>query len=358
MLSQLQPKQQEDLEKGLAPEAHAFMHWTRSFPEGSVARVLSQAIWRCEQDLTVGAALELLKTGGDTIEVAPNLYVTTQGKLVGVLALREAAVADPGVTVESLMTTHPIAVRPEMELSAAAEIIQTHDFLSLPAIDAEGKLLGAVRVDDLLDAALDKAGTGALNQGAVSGKVAGAVPYFQVSLFKVVRSRITWLILLFVAETLTGTVLRAFEEELAKVVALSFFVPLIIGTGGNAGSQTVSTIIRALALGEVRSRDVLRVLSKEVMTGIVLGLLLGGIAFARAQMWGVGPELGLCVAITIFVVCVWANLVGSVIPLAANALKIDPTVVSGPMITTLVDATGLFIYLSVAHLTISALKGG
>jgi magnesium transporter len=189
----------------------------------------------------------------------------------------------------------------------------------------------------------------------VIGKVSGAVPYFQVPLYKVVRSRITWLILLFVAETLTGTVLRAFEDELAKVVALSFFVPLIIGTGGNAGSQTVSTIIRALALGEVRSRDVLRVLGKEVLTGVLLGVLLGGIAFGRSQLWGVGPQLGACVAITIFVVCVWANLVGSVIPLAAHALKIDPTVVSGPLITTLVDATGLLIYLSVAHLTISAL---
>ena len=358
VLSSLEPKQQEVLEKGLSPEAHAFMHWTRSFPEGTVARVLSQAIWRVEQGTTIGAALALLRSGGDSIEVAPNLYVTEGGKLVGVLALREVAVADPSVTVDSLMTRSPIAVRDSMELSAAAEIIQTHDFLSLPAIDADGKLMGAVRVDDLLGAALDKAGTGILNQGAVSGKLAGAVPYFQVPLHKVVRSRITWLILLFVAETLTGTVLRAFEDELAKVVALAFFVPLIIGTGGNAGSQTVSTIIRALALGEVRTGDVWRVLGKEAFTGILLGVLLGVIAFFRAQMWGVGPQLGLCVAITIFVVCVWANVVGSVIPLAAHALKIDPTVVSGPMITTLVDASGLFIYLSVAHVTITALKGG
>lgn len=357
VLSSLQPKQQEELEKGLSPEAHAFMHWTRSFAEGTVARVLSQAIWRVEQSATVADALQALKQGGDHIEVAPNLYVTDQGKLVGVAALREIAVADQSLKLESIMTKRPIAVRPEMELAAAAEIIQTHDFLSLPAVDKEGTLLGAVRVDDLLDAALEKVGTGVLNQGAVAGKVAGAVPYFQVPLYKVVRSRITWLILLFVAETLTGTVLRAFETELAKVVALSFFVPLIIGTGGNAGSQTVSTIIRALALGEVRSSDVMRVLGKEVLTGVVLGVLLGGIAYGRAQMWGVGPQLGACVAITIFVVCVWANLVGSVIPLTANALKIDPTVVSGPMITTLVDATGLFIYLSVAHLTISALSG-
>lgn len=355
VLSQLASTEQETLEKGLSPEAHAFMHWTRSFPEGAVARVLSQSIWKCEVGTTVGAALEALRSGGESIEVAPNVYVTSGGKLVGVVALRDVATTAPTVLIDEVMTRDPISVRPEAELSAAAEIIQTHDFLSLPAVDADGKLIGAVRVDDLLDAALEKAGTAALNQGAVSGKVAGAVPYFLVPLHKVVRSRITWLILLFVAETLTGTVLRAFEDELAKVVALSFFVPLIIGTGGNAGSQTVSTIIRALALGEVRTRDVMRVLGKEVLTGVILGLLLGAIAFGRAQMWGVGAELGLCVAITIFVVCVWANLVGSVIPLAAHALKIDPTVVSGPMITTLVDASGLFIYLSVAHVTLTQL---
>ena len=169
------------------------------------------------------------------------------------------------------MTRDPIAVHEETERGDAAEIIQTHDFLSLPVIDKAGRLVGAVRVDDLLDAALSKVGAGFLNQGGVAGKIAARLPYFQTSMVKVVRSRITWLVLLFVAETATGTVLRHFEDELAKVVALSFFIPLLIGTGGNAGSQTVSTIIRALALGEVRLRDALRVLAKEAATGVVLG---------------------------------------------------------------------------------------
>jgi magnesium transporter len=183
------------------------------------------------------------------------------------------------------------------------------------------------------------------------------LPYFQISILQVVRSRITWLVLLFVAETATGYVLRHFEDELAKVVALSFFVPLLIGTGGNAGSQTVSTVIRALALGEVQMRDVLRVVLKEVAAGIILGVLLGGIAFGRAMMWGVGYDLAACVAITIVIVCTWANTVGSLIPIGAQRLGIDPTVISGPLITTLVDASGLFIYLSVAAAMIKELHG-
>jgi len=256
------------------------------------------------------------------------------------------------------MTKDPIAVREDAERGDAAEIVQTHDFLSLPVVDKDGDLIGAVRMDDLLDATLARVGVGQLNQGAVAGKIASRLPYFMTPIARVVRSRITWLVLLFAAETLTGTVLRHFEGELAKVVALSFFVPLLIGTGGNAGSQTVSTVIRALALGEVRLRDYLRVLAREASAGLLLGILLGAIAFGRALLWGVGSELALCVAVTILVVCTWANTVGALIPMAAQKAGIDPTVVSGPLIPTLVDASGLFIYFTVAALTISALHTG
>jgi magnesium transporter len=147
---------------------------------------------------------------------------------------------------------------------------------------------------------------------------------------------------------MTGTVLRHFEGELAKVVALSFFIPLIIGTGGNAGSQTVSTIIRALALGQVRVKDALKVLIRETSAGFLLGILLCIVAGLRSLLWGTGPSLALVVGITIMAVCAWANIVGSMVPLMAQKLKIDPTVVSAPMITTVVDATGLAIYLLVA----------
>lgn len=345
------------LEEGLRPEDRAFIERTLALPEGAVARLMSPRFWSVEKSATIGDALERLRAANADIEVATNLYVTDGGVLVGVIALRDAAIAPTPTSVVEIMTPDPIAVGPETDRAAAAEIIQTHDFLSLPVVDASRRLIGVVRVDDLLDAALERSGVGILQQGAVAGKVAAREPYFLTSLPKVVRSRITWLVLLFVAETLTGTVLRHFEDELARVVALSFFVPLLIGTGGNAGSQTVSTIIRALALGEVRPADVLRVVAKEVAAGLALGVLLGLVAYARALMWGVGSDLALCVATTILVVCTWANFVGALIPIAAQALRIDPTVVSGPMITTLVDASGLFIYLSIAHVMLAELRG-
>jgi magnesium transporter len=317
---------------------------------------MTPKVWRVERSATVGDAMRVLREHGEEIEVAVNCYVVEGGKLVGVAALRELAVADPAKPMDEIMTMDPIAVREDAEKGDAAEIIQTHDFLSLPVVDASGKLEGAVRVDDLLDAALSKVGTGFLNQGGVAGKIAAQLPYFQVPIFKVVRSRITWLVLLFIAELATGTVLRHFEDELAKVVALSFFIPLLIGTGGNAGSQTVSTVIRALALGEVRPRDAPRVLLKEVSAGLILGILLGAIAFARALTYsGIGYDLAACVAVTVLVVTTWANTVGSLIPLAAQRLGVDPTVISAPLITTLVDASGLFIYLSTAKIMVAQL---
>jgi magnesium transporter len=355
ILANMRPSDRAKVESSLAPADKAKVDRILAYGEAAVARLMTPKVWSCERNATVGDALSKLRQNDTDIEVAQNCYVTDQGRLVGVVPLRQVAILDPATPIEAVMTKDPIAVSEETERSAAAEIIQVHDFLSLPVIDESGKLVGAVRVDDLLDAALSKAGAGILNQGGVVGKLAAQLPYFQTPMHRVVRSRLSWLVLLFVAETATGTVLRHFEDELTKVVALSFFVPLLIGTGGNAGSQTVSTIIRALALGEIRLSDAMRVLAKEASTGLALGVLLGSIAFGRATMWGVGYDLAACVGVTVLVVCTWANTVGALIPLAAERVGVDPTVVSGPLITTLVDASGLFIYLTIAHVMIAQL---
>jgi magnesium transporter len=360
ILGALSPDERTRIEHGYTPDEKAAIDRQLAYPSSAIGRIMTPKIWRCDRAgqppvRTVGEAMDILRRDADDIEVAVNCYICEGKKLVGVAPLRLLAITDRDTPLDQVMTRDPITVGERTERGDAADIINTHDFLSLPVVDQAGDLVGAARVDDLLGAALDAAGTGILNQGAVRGEIAGRAPYFLTPLLRTVRSRLTWLILLFVAETATGTVLRYFEGELAKVVALSFFVPLLIGTGGNAGSQTVSTIIRALALGEVRVRDILRVVRREVSAGLLLGVLLGAIAFGRALLWGVDYDLATCVAITILAVCTWANAVGAAIPLAAQRFGIDPTVISAPLITTLVDASGLFIYFSVAHLMISAL---
>jgi len=356
ILAQLPAEARAKIDQSYAPADKADLDRLLAYPEHAVGRLMTTKIWRCQRSATVADALAELRANTAEIEVGVNCYVVDGAKLVGVVPLRVVSISDPAAPIAELMTPDPISVREDATRGDAADIVNVHDFLSLPIVDAKGDLVGAVRVDDLLGAALERVGTGFLNQGAVVGKVAGRAPYFLTPILRTVRSRLTWLVLLFVAETATGTVLRYFDDELAKVVALSFFVPLLIGTGGNAGSQTVSTIIRALALGEVRVRDVMRVVRREVSAGVLLGVLLGTIAFFRALLWGVDYDLALCVAVTILVVCTWANAVGATIPLVAQRFGIDPTVISAPLITTLVDASGLFIYFTVAKLMIASLS--
>lgn len=209
-------------------------------------------------------------------------------------------------------------------------------------------MLGLITVDDVIDVLVGDASKNLLQMGSAEGGGALNVPYFSVAIWKVVRKRVGWLLLLFVAETATGTVLRGFESELAKVVALSFFIPLLIGTGGNTGAQTDSTLIRGLALAEVKLSDTWRVLRRELTSGVMLGVLLGTVGFFRSLMWHSGTRLSLVFALTLLAICTWANAVRAMIPFIATKFKIDPAIVSAPLITTLVDATGLAIYLMIA----------
>jgi magnesium transporter len=221
----------------------------------------------------------------------------------------------------------------------------------MPVLDRQGRMLGIIPVDDIIDVLAAESTEDILRFGGVEGGLIDQ-PYFTIPLKISISRRIGWLLLLFVAETLTGAVLRHFESELAAVVALSFFIPLLIGTGGNTGAQTVSTLIRGLALGEVTLRDTWRVLGRELLSGALIGILLGTVAYARALFWGSSPALALTVGMSVLAICTWANTIGSLIPLLAQRFKIDPATVSAPLITTLVDATGLAIYLYIAKFTL------
>ncbi|MBC8075285.1 MAG: magnesium transporter, partial [Chloroflexales bacterium] len=229
-----------------------------------------------------------------------------------------------------------------------ARMVSRYDFLALPVVSSEGIMLGIITVDDVIDVLVQEDSEDVLRFGGVEGGGTQDGPYFATPMLRVVRRRVGWLLLLFVAETATGSVLRFFESELAQVVALSFFIPLLIGTGGNTGAQTVSTLIRGLALGDVRVSDAWRVVARELGSGLVLGLLLGVFSVGRALLWGTSVPLAIVVGLSIVAICTWANTLGALIPLAAQRLKIDPSLVSAPLITTLVDATGLAIYMLIA----------
>jgi magnesium transporter len=219
----------------------------------------------------------------------------------------------------------------------------------VPVLERDNSVVGFVTVDDVVDVLIEEQTEDILKMAGI-GADALDKPYFDNPVFRVVRKRIGWLMLTFVAGTMTSKVLSSFQKELEVVVALTIFVPLLIGTGGNAGAQTVTTVIRSLSLGEIGVKHAWRVALRESTTGLLIGALLGLVAFVHAYWVTHDWHLAVTIATTIIVICVWSTTVGSLVPIAAHRFGVDPAVLSAPLITTLVDATGLLIYLTIAKI--------
>ncbi len=356
VLSNSVPERREELLTAMGAADAKEVRSLLSFPKESAGRLMTEKFASVKPEMTVIEAIQHLRHVDPEVETLTDVYVLdVQQQLIGVLSLRELMRAENESIIQDIMTKPVISVSADTDQEDVARLASRYDFLAVPVTDASKRLLGLITVDDILHVLVEESTEDQLRFAAVEGGVINQ-PYFSVPLWQVIRSRIGWLLLLFVAETLTGTVLRAFESELAAVVALSFFIPLLIGTGGNTGAQTVSTIIRGLALKEIVPRDLWRVVLRELRSGLIIGLLLGTVAFFRTTLWG-GLDLKFCLVIglTILAVCTWANTIGALIPMLAQRLKIDPAVVSAPLITTLVDATGLFIYLTIAKLILDAI---
>jgi magnesium transporter len=319
----------------------------------SAGGLMTTAFVAVRRQMTAAEAIEFLRHISPETETPYYLYVIDRNaRLIGNIGLRDLIVAAPEAAVESFMKRDVVSVQAGTDQEEVARMFVRYDLAALPVVDSAGVLLGVITYDDIIDVLEEEATEDVLNMGGIEAGTISDRPYWSLSIAQVVRSRFVWLLALFVAETLTGTVLRHFEATLQEVVSLSFFIPLLIGTGGNAGSQTVASIIRALALEEVEPRDLLPVVFRELGVGALLGVLLGAVAYGRVLFWGLPPSMALVVGVTILCICVWANTVGSLVPIAADVVGIDPAVISAPLITTLVDATGLLIFFSVAVLVL------
>ncbi|PGQ48813.1 magnesium transporter, partial [Bacillus thuringiensis] len=229
----------------------------------------------------------------------------------------------------------------------AVQKLMDYDLSAIPVTTMDNRMIGIITFDDAMDVFEEEATEDIQKLG---GSTPLDKPYFETSIWQIYRKRIGWLLLLFVAEAYTGSVLRHYEETLTHVVALAFFIPLLIGTGGNTGTQVVTTLVRAVALNEVKFKDIFRVMKKEALVGLLLGLTLAVAALIRAYTLGVGTEVAQVVAITGLFIVIWSSIVSSVLPLILNKLKLDPAVISGPFITTLVDGTGLILYFTIAKM--------
>ena len=247
------------------------------------------------------------------------------------------------------MITDVVRVRSDADARSRAQLLRTHRLLSLPVVDDDDRLLGLITPDDLASNALEEAIEDIERLG---GSQPLDTSYRSAPIHLLVRRRLGWLMVLFLAEMYTSTVLKHYDGDIGRLPVLSVFIPLLIGVGGNVGSQTVGTLIRSMAFGEVRLRDVRWVIGKEFLTAAIMGLAMAVVAFGRAEWLGAGHDLAIAVSLSIVVICAWAAAVAAVLPLILRTLRIDPAVVSAPLITTLVDGTGLMIYFTIAELIV------
>ncbi|GAB4579712.1 MAG: magnesium transporter [Anaerolineales bacterium] len=298
--------------------------------------------------MTAAEALQAIREWKPESETIHYLYVVdAQRTLCGMVSLRQLIVADPKSTLMDIMEKEVISVVAGTDQEEVARLMSRYDLLTLPVVDGDNHLIGVITIDDVVDVLEEEASEDIQRLG---GAEPLDRPYLDTPAFTMARKRIGWLLLLFITGSLTASVMELFAEETRAVIELGFFIPLLIGTGGNAGSQTTSTIIRALAVGDIDTKDALYALWHELRSSLLLGLGMGIIAYLRVMLWGgISSNIAMTVAISILAVIIWANSLGALLPLLAAKLKIDPTVVSGPAMSTLVDATGLFIYFTIAR---------
>jgi magnesium transporter len=337
------------------------------YPENSVGRLMTPDYVYVYEHNTVAEVLETVRKVGKDSETIDVIYVINEnGELLDDIRIREFILASPDKEVADLMDDRVIALNAYDDQEIASEVFKMNNRVALPVVSNSNKLLGIVTIDDILWVAGEEFSE---DIQKIGGTEALEQPYLEIPFFTLIKKRVGWLIILFLSEMLTATAMAYFSDEIAKAVVLSIFVPLIMSSGGNSGSQASTLIIQALAMGEVTVADWWRVIRREVFSGIVLGSILGLIGFFRIFIWhllmqhGVisdlyGPHwflIGLTVGFSLIGVVLWGTLSGSMLPLVLKRAGADPAVSSAPFVATLVDVTGLVIYFSVAFMILKGI---
>ncbi len=324
------------------------------YPENSVGRLMTPDYMAVKPAWTIEESLKYIRENGEDSETLNVVYVIDdKGKLIDDIKIREFILASPEQKVIDLMDENFIAMSVNDDQELAVEQFKKYDRIALPVVDNYGVLIGIVTVDDVFDVAEEEATEDIHKLGGVE---ALEEPYSTMPFFSMIKKRVVWLTVLFVGEMLTASAMGFFENEIAKAVVLALFVPLIISSGGNSGSQAATLVIRAMALGEITLKDWWRIMKRELLSGLVLGTILGAIGFLRISVWGSFSDIygehwiliGITVSFSLIGVVLWGTLSGSMLPFILRRLGLDPATSSAPFVATLVDVTGLVIYFSFA----------
>lgn len=349
----------------LTPEDRKEVFTLLSYPEDSIGRMMTPDFLAISQHYTVEEALSYIRKNGKNSETIDVVYILdNKGVLIDDLRIKELLISDPKTPISDLMDGRLIFLNAHDPIEEGIKIFKMNNRVALPVIDSQGILLGIVTIDDILWAADEEYSEDMQRMGGTS---ALGEPYLDLPVHKLVWKRAGWLIVLFIGELLTASVMQYYEEQLAQVIVLAMFLPLMISSGGNSGSQASTLVIQAMATGEVKIKDWWRVFRREVISGFSLGLILGIIGFFRIYIWHlIFPDLygehwvmvGSTVSLALIGIVLWGSLIGSMLPFILRRLGADPATSSAPFVATIVDVTGLIIYLTIASWIFGPLMNG
>jgi magnesium transporter len=318
------------------------------YPADSAGRIMTSEFATLRGSLTATQALERIRRLARSSETIYTLYVTDNSRhLLGTLSLRDLVIAQPEQLIEEIMTEAVVFVKTDTDQEEAALLIQHYDFLALPVVDREQRLVGIVTIDDLMDVIEAEVTEDIYTAGGVQSV---GDDYFETNLLTVARKRVVWLLVLLVTNTATSAVIKGQEDLLQQVVVLTAFIPLLIGAGGNVGAQSSTVVIRGLNTEDVQPSDMAYIVGRETLAGLILGLLLGGAVTLWAFFLEGDLGVALSVGLSLIAISLIATFAGSALPFLFKALKFDPALMSAPFITTAVDVLGVLIYLNIARL--------
>ena len=333
--------------KNTKEEERILINQFLNYPENSAGSLMTIEYVGLKKEMTLREALDYIKRIALDKETVYSCYVTDANrKLEGIISLRKLVTHDENETVGEMMNTDVIYAHTHDDQETIAHLFKKYDLIAIPVVDKEERLTGIITIDDIVDV-IEQENTEDFQRMAAMAP--SEEEYLETPVLTLAKHRIAWLLILMISATFTGNIIRRFEDVLSAVVILAAFIPMLMDTGGNAGSQSSTLVIRGLALGDIKLEDTLKVLWKELRVSTIVGLALAGINFLRIYyIEKVSIQIAITVCVTMFVTVVLAKLVGGALPIAARRLKLDPAIMASPLITTIVDAVALVVYFSMA----------
>ena len=333
----------------IPPEKRKLVNQFLNYPEDSAGGLMTIEYVRLTENMTVKDALNHVREIGLKKETVYTCYITNMHeKLIGIVSLRALVTEEPHEKIVDIMEQDVIVVSTQDDQEVVAEKFKRYDLLAIPVVDHEGRLTGIITVDDIIDVMEQEATEDFQIMAAMTPS---EEEYLATNVFVLAKNRVVWLLVLLISATFTGSIMKSFSDTLEALILLGMFIPMLMDTGGNAGSQSSTLIIRGLATGDIKLTDAFRVLKKEFLISIICGVILSAVNFARIIIFEpqVPVLIALTVSVTLITTVIMAKVIGGLLPIAAKKLKLDPAIMAGPLITTIVDALSLIIYFNIAQ---------